>query len=138
PGFNQVLDVLRSDIVTYDTAGRGKFREEPATGAWKDRVVQLHRELIELIAESDDTLLAKFFDEGGLSEEELRAGIHAAVQRQLFIPLLCISAETDIGVARLLDFIAKYGSSPDDRQKVTALDSGGVETAVALANPDPV
>src|SRR5438132_2938049 len=127
PGFNQVLDVLRSDIVTYDTTGRGKFREEPAKGEWKERVAQLHRELIELIAESDDTLLAKFFDEGGLSEGELRAGIHAAVQRQLFIPLFCISAETDIGVARLLDFIAKYGASPVDRQKVIALDGRGAE-----------
>src|SRR4029077_20362270 len=114
PNFNQVLDVLRNEVVTYETDGRGKFREEPAAGAWKERVTQLHRELIELIAESDDTLLAKFFDEGGLSEEELRAGIRAAVQRQLFIPLFCISAETDIGVARLLDFIAKYGASPGD------------------------
>ena len=138
PGFNQVLDVLRNDVVTYDTTGRGKFREEPATGAWKDRVTQLHRELIELIAESDDTLLAKFFDEGGLSEEELRAGIHAAVQRQLFIPLFCISAETDIGVARLLDFIAKYGASPEDRQKVTALDGGGASVEIALTNSEPV
>lgn len=138
PGFNQALDVLRSDIVTYDTSGRGKFREEPAAGPWKERVAQLHRELIELIAESDDSLLAKFFDEGGLSEEELRAGIHAAVQRQLFIPIFCVSAETDIGVARLLDFIAKYGSSPDDRQKVTALASDGAEKEIALSDRDPV
>jgi len=73
PGFNQVLDVLRSDVVTYDRSGRGKFREEPAEGAWKERVTQLHRELIELIAESDDTLLAKFFDEGGLVPEIQKA-----------------------------------------------------------------
>jgi elongation factor G len=138
PGFNQVLDVLRSDVVTYDTTGRGKFREEPAEGAWRERVTGLHRELIELIAESDDTLLAKFFDEGGLSEEELRAGIHAAAQRQLFTPLFCVSAETDVGVARLLDFIAKYGSSPADRQKISAFDSGGAEVQVALADSAPV
>ena len=35
PGFNQILDVLRSDIVTYVTTGRGRFTEEPATGDWK-------------------------------------------------------------------------------------------------------
>jgi elongation factor G len=138
PGFNQVLDVLRSDIVTYDTTGRGKFREEPAEGAWKERVAQLHRELIELIAESDDSLLTKFFDEGSISEEELRAGIHAAVQRQLFIPLFCVSAETDIGIARLLDFIAKYGASPEDRRKVSALDSGGAAVEITLTDSAPV
>jgi elongation factor G len=138
PGFSQVLDVLRSDIVTYETTGRGKFSEEPADGAWKERVTQLHRELMELIAESDDTLLTKFFDQGGLSEEELRAGIHDAVQRQHFIPLFCLSAESDIGVARLLDFIAKHGPSPVDRQKTSALDKDGAEVEVALGDSEPV
>jgi elongation factor G len=136
PGFNKVLDVLRSDIVTYDTSGRGKFQEEPATGEWKERVTQLHRELIELIAESDDTLLAKFFDQGSLSEEELRAGIHAAVRQQHFIPLFCVSAETDVGVARLLDFIAKYGASPVDRAKVAATDKAGAPCEVALEDAE--
>src|SRR5581483_3443196 len=89
PNFNQVLDVLRNEVVTYETDGHGKFREEPATGEWKERATQLHRELIELIAESDDTLLNKFFEQGSLSEEEFRAGIHAAVQAQMFIPLFC-------------------------------------------------
>jgi elongation factor G len=138
PDFNQVLDVLRNDIVTYETTGRGRYTEEPAHGSWKDRAVQLHRELIELIAESDDALLTKFFDQGGLSEEEFRDGIHAAVQQQHFIPLFCISAETDVGVARLMDFIAKYGSSPIDRAKVTAVDAYGKEAEVALSSSEPV
>ena len=43
PGFNQILDVLRSDIISYETSGRGQFKEEPAEGAWKERVGQLHR-----------------------------------------------------------------------------------------------
>jgi elongation factor G len=134
PGFNRVLDVLRSDVVTYEPTGRGKFREEPASGEWKERVAALHKELVELIAESDDTLLSKFFDAGGLSEDEFRSGIHAAVQRQHFIPLFCVSAETDIGVARLLDFIAKYGSSPVDREKASAEDG----SVVALNGPETV
>ncbi len=138
PGFNQILDVLRSDVVTYETTGRGRFNEEAATGDWKERVTRLHAELVELIAESDDTLLTKFFDQGGLSEEEFRTGIHAAVQQQLFIPLFCISAETDVGVARLMDFIAKYGSSPVDREKVVALDRSGSEVEIGLKDSEPV
>jgi len=136
PGFNRILDVLRNDIVTYETTGRGRFTEEPAGGEWKERAAELHRELIELIAESDDTLLTKFFDQGGLSEEEFRSGIHSAAQQQLFVPLFCISAETDVGVARLMDFIAKYGSSPVDREKVTALDSRGQEVEVMLTGSE--
>src|SRR4030095_11511646 len=108
PGFNKVLNVMRSEVVTYNSA-TGKYTEEPATGEWKDKVTQLHAEWVQHIAESDDTLLAKFFDQGGLSEEEFRACIHAAIQKQLFVPLWCSSAESDVGIARLMDFIAKYG-----------------------------
>jgi elongation factor G len=139
PNFNQVLDVLRSEVVTYETDGRGKFREEPATGEWKERVTKLHRELIELIAESDDTLLNKFFEQGSLSEEELRADIHAAVQKRMLIPLFCTSATSNVGVARLLDFIAKYGSSPLDHEKVDAQDArSGAQVEVKLGGTEPV
>jgi elongation factor G len=137
-GFNRVLDVLRNEIVTYQTDASGKYQEEPATGEWEAKVKELHSQLIEHIAESDDELMSKFFEKGGLSEEEFRAGIHAAVQRELFIPLFTVSAENNIGVARLMDFIAKYGSSPADRKKVRAVDANGRETEVGLDDPETV
>ena len=138
PGFNQVLDVPRSEVITFATDKSGKFTEAPATGALADRVKQLHSQLIEFIAESDDSLMEKFFAEGSLSEEEMRAGLHAAIQKQVFTPLFVTSAETNVGVARLMDFIAKYGSSPADRPKAKALDAGGKEIELGLTDPDPV
>jgi elongation factor G len=132
PGFNKVLDVLRKDIVTYATDGSGKYTEEPCTGEWEAKAKELHSQLIEHIAESDDELMTKFFEQGTLSEEEFRAGIHAAVQKELFIPLFAASAENNIGVARFMDFVAKYGSSPVDRKKVKAVDANGNETEVSL------
>lgn len=139
PGFHQVLDVLRSEIVSYATDKSGKYTEGPAAGAWGERVKRLHQELIEHVAETDDTLLQKFFDEGGLSEEVLRTGIHPAVQRQAFIPLFCTAGETNIGVARLLDFIARFGASPADRRTVgaTAAETGE-PCLVALDGAEPV
>ena len=138
PGFHRVLDVLRNEVVSYATDRSGKYTEEPATGADKARVEALHKELIEHIAESDDTLLEKYLEEGGLSEEVMRTGIHPAIQRQAFIPLLCASGETNVGVARLLDFIAKYGSSPEDRQTVGAQDATGAPCLVSLAGAEHV
>ena len=123
PGFNQVLDVLRNEVITYATDKSGKYTEAPATGELAEKVKKLHAQLIEYIAESDDALLEKFFAQGGLSEEEMRAGLHAAIQKQVFTPLFVTAAESNIGVARLMDFIAKYGSSPVDRQKVAATDA---------------
>jgi elongation factor G len=138
PGFNRTFDVLRNDIVTYNTDFSGKYKEEPATGEWEARGKTLHGQLIEHIAESDDELMNKFFEQGSLSEEEFRAGIHAAIQKEMLIPLFCVSAENNIGVARLLDFVAKYGSSPVDRKKVKALNANDAEVEVALDDPDPV
>ena len=136
PGFNRTLDVLRSEVVTYAGDGSGKYTEEAATGILAEKAMALHRDLIEHIAESDDSLMTKFFEQGTLSEDEFRTGIHAAVQKELFIPLFCASAENNIGVARLMDFIAKYGSSPVDRKKVPALDANGNEAEVSFEDAE--
>jgi elongation factor G len=138
PGFNQVLDVLRSEVITYAADKSGKFTEAPATGELAERAKQLHGQLIEYIAESDDALMEKFFAQGGLSEEEARASLHAAIQKQVFVPVFCTAAESNIGVARLMDFISKYGSSPVDRPKVEAADADGNQVEVVLTSPDPV
>ncbi len=137
PGFSHVLDVMRNETVIYPPGGNGRYTEQPP-GALGERVQQLHRELIEYVAESDDSLLEKFFNKGALAEDELRAGLHRAVQQQVFVPVFAVSAETNVGVARLMDFIAKYGSSPLDRAEVPAKDGGGLPGTVTLAQPEPV
>jgi elongation factor G len=138
PGFSRVLDVLRNEVVTYKPGTNGAYTESPAEGELADRVHALHKELIEYVAESDDALMEKFFEQGVLAEEELRAGLHKAIQNQVFIPLFATSGETNVGVARLMDFIAKYGSSPLDRSQVDALDAGGKHVTVPLTQADPV
>jgi len=138
PDFNQLLDVPRSEVTTYAADQSGKFTETPAVGGAADTVRDLHQKLIECIAESDDSLMEKWMDQGTLSEEELRAGLHAAVQKQSFIPLFYVSAERNIGVTRLMDFIAKYGSSPVDRATVEARDPDGQPVTVSLQDEEPV
>ncbi len=138
PGFNQLLDVPRSEIITYAGDKSGKFTEAPAAGEWAERVKAAHERLIEYIAEADDTLMEKWMEKGSLTEAELRAGLHAAVQKQSFIPVFCTSAENNIGIARLMDMIAKYGSSPVDRKTVSALDADGKECEVTLNGSETV
>ena len=138
PDFNEVLDVPRNEVITYASDKSGKFTEAQAQGTNADLVESMHKQLIELVAESDDALMEKFFAEGKLSEEEWRAGIHRAVQNQVFTPLFATSAVNNIGVARLMDIIAKYGSSPVDRQKGLGADANGNPVEVSLTDPDPV
>ena len=137
-GFNQLLDVIRNEVITYAGDQSGKFTEKPASGELAERVTDMHKQLIEYIAEADDSLMEKWMDKGTLTEDELRAGLHAALQKQSFVPVFCTSAFNNIGVARLLDMIAKYGSSPVDRQTVSALDANGKECEVALDSPETV
>ena len=138
PGFNRVLDVMRNELLTFETNGSGKFSETPAEGADAEQVAAAHQQLIELIAESDDSLMEKFFEQEGLSEEEMRSGVHAAIQSGALIPVFATAAETNIGVSRLMDFIAKYGSSPLDRKVVKALDQDDNEVEVKVDDPKTV
>ena len=138
PGFNQIVDVLRRELITYQADGSGNFSESQLPENLVSEVDSLHSELIEYVAESDDSLLEKYFEQGNLTEEEMRGGIHHAIQNQVFIPLFCISAENNIGVARLCDFVAKYGASPDDRKTVKAIDSKDEEIDVSLDGKETV
>ena len=138
PGYNQNIDVLRTELISYQSDGSGKMKESELPAELKGKVKELHEELIEYVAESDDSLLEKFFEKGGLSEEEMRNGIHQAIQDQTFIPLFCVSSTSNIGVARLCDFISKYGSSPDDRKTITAYDEQGNDVDVSLDGSDTV
>ena len=138
PGYDQNVDVLRSKLISYQADGSGQMTEGELPDELQEKVKGLHEELIEYVAESDDTLLEKFFDEDGLSEEDMRNGIHRAIQDQTFIPLFCTSATSNVGVARVCDFISKYGSSPDDRKTVTAHDQQGNDVEVSLDGSDTV
>ena len=138
PGFNQVLDALRQKVCTYAGDRTGKFTEADPTGDWQARAETLHKELIEHVAESDDALLEKFFAEGTLSEDAMRSGLHPAMQKQTIIPLFCTAAESNVGVGRLLDFVAKFGSSPADRGAAPATDGNGQPCEVSLTGKDPV
>jgi elongation factor G len=132
PGFSSVLDVMRSEIITYAADGSGNYAEKAAEGALKERVTELHRQLIDMVAESEDALLEKFFEEGTLTEEDLRAHVHQAVQKGLVVPVYAASGVRNVGVSRILDFIAKYGASPVDRATVAAKSPNGGDVTVAL------
>jgi elongation factor G len=137
PGFNRLLDVMRTEELDFTPDTTGAYTEKAAEGAALERVKELHRELIEFVAEADDSLLETYFEQGSLSEEQLRKGVHAALQTQSFIPVFATSALHNVGVSRLMDFIAKYGSSPIDRREVPALDEDGNRGTIALLDKNP-
>ena len=138
PDFHRVLDVMRSEVVTYQSDGSGEFEEEPVTGELAERVKELHRQLIEYVAESDNALMERFFEQDGLSEQELRQGLHRALEDEVFVPVFAVSGLKNIGVARLLDHIAKYESSPIDHRNIIGCGPDGDSREIKLESADPV
>jgi elongation factor G len=135
--FNQVLDVINKKIITYSHDESGKFNVSPVNDEWKDHAEELHSALAELVAESDDALLEKFFADGALSDDEMKKGIHTAFQNQILVPLFTTVGDKNIGIAHILDFISSYGSSPLDRPVIKALDSKDSEVSLNVENPHP-
>ena len=130
PGFNQVADVLRKETFTFKTDASGDYSEVAAEGDWFQRLEDMHNELIELIAESDENLLEIFFDKGELSEDELRSGLHRALKSGGLIPVFCVSGENNIGVKRMMDILAKYAPCAGDFEEVVGTKPGSDDEVV--------
>ena len=68
-----------------------------------------------MVAEADDKLMEKFFEEGTLTQEELVAGLRTAVLARKIFPLFCTSSILNIGVHPLLDAFIAYVPAPAER-----------------------
>ena len=76
-------------------------------------VAAAHRDLIDQLIEEDDSLLARYLEDGlEPSPQELHAPFERALRAGHLIPILFVSAKTGAGVAQLLDALAKLAPSP--------------------------
>lgn len=104
PSFNAVVDVLKMKMYRWKPEGGvPEVLEIPAEEA--DKAAELHKTLVEAAAENDDTLMEKFFEEGTLSEDEMRTGIRAGLVSRGLFPVFCVSAAKDMCVRRTLEFL---------------------------------
>jgi elongation factor G len=137
--FNGVVDLLHMKAYTGD---KGDEAEIPAD--LQEEADTLRAALIEAIVETDEDLMAKYFADEALSEDELRAVLHDALDHGLIIPVACASASRMIGVRQLLHNIAFSGPSPADRgwehnghEDLTADPAGPVAALVFKSAADP-
>ena len=103
-GFNTIIDVLRMTMYKFPEQG-GKPEKLPIPGEERERADQLHKELIEAIAENDEGLMEKYFDKGELDEDEMKIGLKKAMINHDLFPLFCICAKRNMGSGRLMGFI---------------------------------
>lgn len=102
--FHQMIDVLKMKMYQWKPeGGTPEVLEIPADQ--KDKAEELHNALIEAAAENDETLMEKFFDQGTLTEDEMREGIRKGLISRGMFPVLCTSGGKDMGVRRLMEFL---------------------------------
>ena len=118
-GFNKIIDVLKLKLLTFETNGSGKVSITDIPEEHKAKAESMREKIMESAAESDDELLEIYFDQGELSEEQFQKGLRKGIIQKTMMPVLCGSADKNIGVKSLLDFISEYEPSPADFEKVT-------------------
>ena len=68
--------------------------------------------LIELVAESDDELMEKYFENGTLEEEDILPNLSKAIAKSKLCPVYAVSSETLVGLSILLDHIVEFAPNP--------------------------
>ena len=132
PQFNAVVDVLKMKMYRWKPEGGvPEVLEIPDSEIQKAQ--DLHNALVESAAEHDEELMEKFFDQGSLSEEEMRIGIRKGMLHRDMFPVFCVSAGKDMCVRRLMEFVGNVSPSVSVTKKPQTCD--GIEVAPDPAGP---
>ena len=122
--FKGVVDLVKNQAIVWHEENMGStfdvvdIPEELKADAQKYRA-----SLIEAVAEYDDNLLEKFFDDpDSISEDEIHEALRKAAQDMSIIPMVCGSAFKNKGVQFLLDCVCRYLPSPEDKEAIIGTD----------------
>ncbi|HBL77982.1 MAG: elongation factor G [Bacteroidetes bacterium GWF2_42_66] len=113
PGFSSIVDVLKMKLYKYGPEG-GKPEVLDIPASEKDKAEELHNQLIEMAAENEESLMELYFDQGSLSEDDMRKGMKIGMMQRDFFPVFCTCAKKNIGVNRLLEFICNIAPAPSE------------------------
>lgn len=108
PGFNTVIDLLKMKQIRFITNGKSEVTDIPASE--KGKAEEMYAALVEELASKDESLMEIFFDKGTLTEEQMQQALKSGLISRTIFPVMLTCAKQNLGVNRLLEFIA--GSVP--------------------------
>ncbi|MDE6801957.1 MAG: elongation factor G [Muribaculaceae bacterium] len=103
-GFNAMIDVLLMKKYSWGPNG-GVPTIEDVPEEEREKAIQMQQQLVEAAAENDESLMEKFFEQGILTEDEMREGIRKGLVDRSIFPVFCVSALKDMGVRRMMEFL---------------------------------
>ena len=128
PGFHSMIDVLLMKKYEWGPDG-GKPTISDIPADQLDKATELNQALVEAAAENDESLMEKFFEEGALTEDEMREGIRKGLIDRSIYPVVVLSGAKDMGVRRLMEFLGNVAPNVADMPAVET-------TAGAEVKPD--
>ena len=122
--FKGIVDLVKNQAIVWHEDKMGAtFDVIDIPEDMKDEVEEYRANLIEAVAEYDDALLEKFFeDTDSITEEEVHEALRKATQDMSIIPMICGSAFKNKGVQFLLDAVCRYLPSPLDKEAIIGTD----------------
>ena len=136
--FQGVVDLLSMKAFTYSAGGNGKGQAAEIPDDASAAANEAREQLVEMIAETNDSLMEEFFDQGTLTEEHLVQGLREAVRTRQVYPVLCSSATNLVGIDLLLNFAAEFLPDPLARGKVAGTTLGGEPAEREVSPSGPV
>ena len=117
--FTGIIDLVRMRAEVYYDDDGNDVRDEEIPADLRELAEEYHMKLLEAVAETDDTLMEKFFAGETITEEEMDAAIRKTTIANKMTPVFCGTSYRNKGVQPLLDGIVKYMPSPVDIPAIT-------------------
>jgi len=118
--FSGIIDLIEMKYIKYvDSEKSENYQIEEIPLSMKQEAEEKRNQMIEAIAETNDSILEKYFGNESIEISELHVAIREAVIQSKFLPVTCGSSFKNKGVQELLNSIVRYLPSPIDRGSVT-------------------
>ena len=130
--FKGVVDLIKMKGIIWHMETEGMtFDEIPVPADMVEEANEWRQNLIEAVAEYDDTLMEKFFeDPNSITEEEVHEAIRKACIDLSIVPMMCGSSFKNKGVQTALDAVCRYLPSPVDIDAVEGTNPDNGETLI--------
>lgn len=110
--FNGIVDLISEKAFIYEKDRSGKFKNGDIPEEMIAQITSAREELVEMVAESDESLMEKYLEEGTLTPEELASGLVKAINLRALFPVMPASAIENINIQHIENFITDTLSSP--------------------------
>lgn len=119
--FQGIIDIVENKAYVYAADGSGSYSSQEVPAEYREETERLREHLAEAVAEADDELLMKYLEGEGLTESDLQTALGKALKQDLVIPVLCGSANKNIGISKMMNFLVDFAPPPEAVQEKAAL-----------------